>query len=102
MMLARAYFNLVAMAPGFGIITPLRTLCPQAVGAGRTEHLPLYLQRALLLILLVSIPSGCLLLMSERVLLLAGQDPELARLAQPYAIRLLPQYFGCVGMSAVQ
>ena len=102
MMLARAYFNLVAMAPGFGVITPLRTLCPQAVGAGRTENLPLYLQRALLLIVAWSIPSACLLMQSERVLLLAGQDPELARLAQPYAIRLLPQYFGCVGMSAVQ
>lgn len=42
MMLARAYFNLVAMAPGFGVITPLRTLCPQAVGAGREDALPMY------------------------------------------------------------
>ena len=102
MMLARAYFNLVAMAPGFGIITPLRTLCPQAVGAGREQHLPIYLQRALLLVLLGAVPATCLLLQSERILLLVGQPPELARLAQPYCVRLIPQYFGCVGMSAIQ
>ena len=32
--LARCYFNIVCMAPGFGYISALRTVCPQAVGAG--------------------------------------------------------------------
>ncbi|KAL1519892.1 hypothetical protein AB1Y20_023381 [Prymnesium parvum] len=102
MMLARAYFNLVAMAPGFGVITALRTLCPQAVGARREDALPIYLQRAFLLILAMSAPAIALLLLSERILLLAGQPAELARLARPYCVRLIPQYFGCVGMSAIQ
>ena len=35
--LARAYFNVTAMAVGFGLVSALRTLCPQAVGAGRPE-----------------------------------------------------------------
>lgn len=102
MALARAYFNTVAMAPGFGLITPLRTLCPQAVGAGRPDLLPVYLQRALLLIALGAVPAAVLLAESERVLLAIGQEPRLAALAAPYCVRLLPQYFGCVGMSAVQ
>lgn len=100
--LARAYFNAVALSPGFGYITALRTLMPQAVGAGRPELLPLHLQRAVLLVVAGALPTVPLLYFADRLLVLAGQPPEVAALAQPYALRLLPYYFGYVLMSAVQ
>ena len=100
--LARAAFNLIAMAPGFGVISPLRTLCPQAVGAGRPELCSLYLQRALLAALLCTAPAAAALSHVESLLLLARQPTTAARLARPYALRLLPQLAGVVGMSAIQ
>ena len=100
--LARAFFNIVAMAPGFGYISALRTLCPQAVGAGQPKQCAAYLQRAFVLLTLGAIPAATLLVYAEPLLVLCGQPPHLAALAQPYAVRLIPSYFGVVGMSAVQ
>lgn len=100
--LARAAFNLVAMAPGFGAISPLRTLCPQAVGAGKPALCGLYLQRALLAMIAFALPAVALLVHLEPLLGLAGQPADAARLARPYALWLLPQYVGVVGMSAIQ
>lgn len=100
--LARAYFNIVANAPGFGVITALRTLCPQAVGAGRPRQCALALQRAVLMCLLVVAPVCPLLYYSDVLLRLAGQPAEVVALARPYCLRLLPSYFGVVFFSAVQ
>ena len=66
--LARAFFNIVAMAPGFGYISALRTLCPQAVGAGQPRLCALYLQRSFLFVLLGSLPIVPLLVFAVLVL----------------------------------
>lgn len=100
--LARAYFNIIAMAPGFGVITALRTLCPQAVGAGRPRQCALALQRAIFICCVVVLPVAPLLCWSDVLLRRAGQPAEIVELARPYCIRLLPSYFGVVFMSAVQ
>jgi MATE family multidrug resistance protein len=100
--LARAYFNITAMAPGFGVITALRTLCPQAVGAGRPHQCALALQRAAVFICLTALPIVPLAYFSDVILLRAGQPADVVALAQPYCVRLLPSYFGVVGFSAVQ
>lgn len=89
--LARAYFNMVAMAPGFGLIWALRTLCPQAVGAGQPRLCALYLQRSFVFILLGSLPIVPLLLFAGPVLRLAGQPEHLVALAEPYVVRMIPQ-----------
>mmetsp|Transcript_38243 Transcript_38243/g.113653 ORF Transcript_38243/g.113653 Transcript_38243/m.113653 type:complete len:548 (-) Transcript_38243:9-1652(-) len=98
--LARCYFNIVCMAPGFGYISALRTVCPQAVGAGKPCSL--HYQRALILIMVGFLPALPCLLWSEQVMVAAGQPPDLAARAAPYALRLAPSYFGVVGMSATQ
>lgn len=102
MALARSYFNTVAMAVGFGLITPLRTLCPQAVGAGKPQQCALALQRALLAVCIGALPAIPLLCSADRVLRWLGQRAEVAELARQYSVRLIPQYFGCVGMSVLQ
>ena len=100
--LSRAYFCSVAMAPGFGVITALRTLCPQAVGAGQPRLCAVYLQRALLFVMLVSAIIMPLLLKADRVLLALGQPKEIVALTQPYIMRMALSYYGVVGMSAIQ
>ena len=100
--LARTFFNVVAAAPGFGIITALRTLCPQAVGAGQPRLCALYLQRAFFFILLWSIVVVVCSLYADTLLILIGQPEAASRHAQPYVLRMLPTYFGVVGMSAIQ
>jgi UDP:flavonoid glycosyltransferase YjiC (YdhE family) len=100
--LGRTYFNVVASAPGFGIITALRTLMPQAVGAGQQQLCALYLQRAFLFIALWGGVAVALAFQTTRVLTLLGQPAEASRLAQPYVLALMPQYVGVVGMSAIQ
>ena len=100
--LARVYVNTVAIAPGFGYITALRTLCPQAVGAGMPRLCALYLQRALVVIAVGFLPALPLLFYADRVLVLLGQPTNIAALARPLCLRLAPQYFGYVGMSALQ
>ena len=95
--LSRAYFNMVAFAPGFGLITALRTLCPQCVGAGQPRLCAVYIQRATLFVLAGSTFIVPLLLNSARILRLIGQPEELANMAQPCVLRMLPIYYGCVG-----
>lgn len=100
--LARVYVNTVAIAPGFGFITALRTLCPQAVGAGKPKLCALYLQRAFAIVLVGFLPLLPLLLFSDRILMALGQPAEVAALTRPLCLRMIPQYFGYVLMSALQ
>ena len=100
--LARVYINSVAIAPGFGYITALRTLCPQAVGAGKPELCALYIQRAIAIVIVGFLPAVPLILFSSRVLKALGQPEAIADLAQPLILRLAPQYMGYVCMSALQ
>ena len=100
--LARVYVNTVAIAPGFGFITALRTLCPQAVGAGKPELCALYIQRAFAVVLVGFLPSLPLLLYSDQILIALGQPAEIAALTRPLCLRMIPQYFGYVLMSALQ
>lgn len=61
-----------------------------------------YLQRAFGIILVGFLPSLPLLFFADRVLVLVGQPPDVAALVQPLCVRMIPTYFGYVGMSALQ
>ena len=100
--LARAYFNVTAMAVGFGLVSALRTLCPQAVGAGRPELCATYAQRASLLVVAGGVPCCALQLVSGRALRAFGQPAHLAALARPYCLRLMGTYFGVNLMTVLQ
>ena len=48
MSLGRSYFNMTCFSVSYGLISAMRTLCPQAVGGGKGRELHgLYAQRAL-------------------------------------------------------
>jgi MATE family multidrug resistance protein len=101
--LARAWFNMTALAPSFGLLTALRTLCPQAVGGGRPELNRLYIRRAFCFVALGAIPCcGLQWACAPTLTAVLGTPPALARDVQAYALRLIPQYFGVAGMTILQ
>lgn len=90
MALGRSWFNITSMAPMFGLLSALRTLCPQAVGAKRPELNQLYVQRAILILVIGAVPFCSLQFICGRTLrMVFGHSKELAEHAQNYAIRLV-------------
>jgi MATE family multidrug resistance protein len=73
-----------------GVLFGLDPVVSQAHGARDGERAALALQRGLVLALALAVPLALLWTASERVLVLAGQDPELASAAHAYTRVQLP------------
>lgn len=71
----------------------LETLCGQAFGAGQVEMLGVYMQRSWIILL-----GGCICLLpiyiyAEPILILLGQERDIAELAGVFTIQSIPQMF---------
>jgi MATE family multidrug resistance protein len=77
-----------------GIIQGMDPLVSQAHGEGDGDGAALALQRGLIVAAGVSIPLALLWLSTERLLLVFGQQPAVAELAQAYMLARLPSAFG--------
>ncbi|KAM0827634.1 hypothetical protein ACQ4PT_068053 [Festuca glaucescens] len=73
--------------------TALDTLCGQAYGARQYHLLGIYKQRAMLILTLVSVPVAVLWFYTGSVLLLVGQDEDIAMEAGTYARWMIPALF---------
>nr|XP_025888212.1 protein DETOXIFICATION 49-like isoform X2 [Solanum lycopersicum] len=71
----------------------MEPICGQAFGAKRFNILGLTLQRTILLLLLTSIPISILWLFMQKLLILCGQNHEIAKMAQNYILFSLPDLF---------
>jgi MATE family multidrug resistance protein len=71
----------------------LETLCGQAYGAGQYAKLGIFLQRAIFVLNLVSIPLALLWANLEAILLILGQESQIASKAGAYARCLIPTLF---------
>uniref|UniRef100_A0ACD6AJY5 Uncharacterized protein n=1 Tax=Avena sativa TaxID=4498 RepID=A0ACD6AJY5_AVESA len=76
-----------------GMAGALDTLCGQAFGAREYHLLGIYKQRAMLLLTLVCIPVAILWYNTGEILLLFGQDPDIAMEAGTYARWMIPGLF---------
>ncbi|XP_047074014.1 protein DETOXIFICATION 16-like [Lolium rigidum] len=89
--------NSFATVTGFslmqGMATALDTLCGQAYGARQYHLLGIYKQRAMLILTLVSVPVAVLWFYTGSVLLLVGQDEDIAMEAGTYARWMIPALF---------
>ena len=102
--LGRSYFNISCFSTSYGLISALRTLCPQAAGAkkGRELH-GLYAQRALVIVALAAVIGIIGIYFADAVLIhVLGQPKHLAKRAQRYGLALLPALFGIPCMTIVQ
>lgn len=103
MAMANSYFNITGLAVQYGLNSALRTLCPQAVGSGRSKELHgIYVQRGALISVVALLPSLTLALHSQQILVMLGQPQDLAGLAQEYCIRLQPALAGIGFMTLLQ
>ena len=75
---------------GMGVVMGMDPLVSQAFGDGDHESAALALQRGVLVSLLVGIPVGVCWALTEPVLLLLGQEPRVAHLAQEYNLLRAP------------
>ncbi|VAI36109.1 unnamed protein product [Triticum turgidum subsp. durum] len=71
----------------------LDTLCGQAFGARQYHLLGIYKQRAMLVLTLVSVVVAVLWAYTGQILLLFGQDPEIAMGAGSYIRWMIPALF---------
>ncbi|XBI83768.1 hypothetical protein VPH35_092235 [Triticum aestivum] len=76
-----------------GMASSLDTLCGQAFGARQYHLLGIYKQRAILVLTLVSVVVAVLWAYTGQILLLFGQDPEIAMGAGSYIRWMIPSLF---------
>ncbi|KAL3362213.1 hypothetical protein AABB24_014874 [Solanum stoloniferum] len=91
--LAIGFANITGYSILSGLAMGMEPICGQAFGAKRFNILGLTLQRTILLLLLTSIPISILWLFMQKLLILCGQDHEIANMAQNYILFSLPDLF---------
>ncbi|GAV59613.1 MatE domain-containing protein [Cephalotus follicularis] len=79
-----------------GMASALETFCGQSYGAKQYHMLGIYLQRAMIVLLLVSIPLAFVWANTGYILVFLGQDPEISAEAGLYARFMIPSIFGYV------
>jgi len=73
--------------------TALETVCGQSYGAGQYHMVGIHTQRAMVVLLLLSIPISIVWASTEKILVALGQDAKIAAEAGPYAQCMIPSLF---------
>ncbi|CAA3020013.1 DETOXIFICATION 40-like [Olea europaea subsp. europaea] len=76
-----------------GMASAVETLCGQAYGAGRYEILGLYLQRAIIVLLLFNLPISLIYVFSKQILIFIHEPKSVASLAAVFVHGVIPQLF---------
>ncbi|KAI9112750.1 hypothetical protein K1719_016253 [Acacia pycnantha] len=76
-----------------GMACALETLCGQSYGAKQQHKLGIHMQRAMLVLMIVSIPLALIWANTKSILIALGQDPEISAEAGQYAQFLIPCLF---------
>lgn len=72
----------------------LDTFCGQSYGAKQYRMLGIHMQRAMLILMIVSIPLAVIWANTRSILIFLGQDPEISTEAGNYAKLMIPCIFG--------
>lgn len=72
----------------------LDTFCGQSYGAKQYHMLGIHMQRAMIVLLLASIPLAFIWANAGHILVFLGQDPEISVCAGHYARFMIPSIFG--------
>ncbi|XP_062408851.1 multidrug and toxin extrusion protein 1-like [Sardina pilchardus] len=88
--MASVIISISTLATGGGLILACNTLVSQTFGAKNLLRVGVILQKSILILLLFCLPCWALLVNSQAILLVLGQEPEVARIAQIYSIAVLP------------
>ncbi|KAK8257099.1 hypothetical protein V6Z12_A07G085300 [Gossypium hirsutum] len=92
--IATAFCNVTGFSLLWGLCGALETLNGQAYGATQYHKLGSYTYCAIICSLPICLPVCLLWMYMDKVLVLIGQDPQVAEIANRYAICLIPGLFG--------
>ncbi|EOY21171.1 hypothetical protein QUC31_007216 [Theobroma cacao] len=76
-----------------GMATALDTLCGQSYGAKQYPMLGIHMQRAMFILVIVSIPLAIIWVNTRPILVLLGQDHDISKKAGEYACLMVPSLF---------
>ncbi|XP_064636780.1 multidrug and toxin extrusion protein 1-like [Lineus longissimus] len=91
--LANTVIKVAAVTIGNGLATACDTLFSQTYGSGNMKQVGMYLQRSWVIITLSVFPCIAILLNTNGILRLAGQDPKVAEIADGFCLVMLPAIF---------
>ncbi|KAK7380070.1 hypothetical protein VNO78_32447 [Psophocarpus tetragonolobus] len=91
--LATSFVNVTGFSVMLGMASALDTFCGQSFGAKQYHMLGIHMQRAMIILTIVSIPIAIIWANTRSILILVGQDPEIAAEASTYTRFMLPSLF---------
>ncbi|XXG59645.1 hypothetical protein AAC387_Pa04g1694 [Persea americana] len=91
--LATSFATVTGFSLLLGMGSALDTLCGQAYGAKQYQLLGVYMQRAIFVLIIASIPLSVIWAYMGSILVCMGQDPEISMEAQLYARWMIPSLF---------
>lgn len=91
--MATSFASVTGFSLLIGMGNALDTFCGQAYGAKQYSMLGIHMQRAMLVLLLVSLPLAYIWANAGHILVLLGQDPEISAEAGHYARFMIPSIF---------
>ncbi|XP_031103451.1 protein DETOXIFICATION 16-like [Ipomoea triloba] len=91
--MATAFASVTGFSLMRGFTGALETLCGQSYGAKQYKMLGIFMQRGMLVMLLICIPVAGVWAYTDRILRFCGTDPEISGAAGEYARFLIPSIF---------
>ncbi|XVF50536.1 hypothetical protein PTKIN_Ptkin04bG0108900 [Pterospermum kingtungense] len=91
--MATSFGSVTGFSLLLGMATALDTLCGQSYGAKQYSMMGIHMQRAMLILVIVSIPLAIIWVNTAPILLLLGQDHDISEKAGEYACFMVPSLF---------
>ncbi|XWS48268.1 hypothetical protein CRYUN_Cryun13aG0060500 [Craigia yunnanensis] len=91
--MATSFATVTGFSLLLGMATALDTLCGQSYGAKQYSMLGIHMQRAMLILVIVSIPLAIIWVNTRPILVLLGQDHDISKTAGEYACFMVPSLF---------
>ncbi|CAN4090184.1 unnamed protein product [Withania somnifera] len=91
--MATSFATVTGFSLLMGMGSALDTICGQSYGAKQYHMLGIHLQRATIVLFLVSIPLAYIWANAGHILVTLGQSPEIAAEAGDYALFMIPSVF---------
>ncbi|XP_061343668.1 protein DETOXIFICATION 16-like isoform X2 [Gastrolobium bilobum] len=91
--MATSFASVTGFSLLVGMASALDTLCGQSYGAKQHRMLGIHMQRAMFILMIVSIPLAIIWINTRSILIFLGQDPEISAEAGKYAQLMVPNLF---------
>ncbi|MED6120242.1 Protein DETOXIFICATION 16 [Stylosanthes scabra] len=91
--MATSFASVTGFSLLVGMASALDTLCGQSYGAKQHKMLGIHMQRAMLILMIVSVPLAVIWINTRSILMFLGQDPEISTEAGLYAQLMVPSLF---------